>query len=207
MYISIQGESSHAGRVCVFIRLAGCNLGCAYCDSAPAAKGMGEPVAIEDVLSRVTQFNAPLVEITGGEPLMQDGAGELIAKLVMLRHETLVETNGTCDLSQFDRGAKYIVDIKTPGSGAGGSFLGSNFDQLTDRDEVKFVVTSKADFDWAAKLVRERKLGEKLAILFSPAENLVDPKELAKWLIDSRLNARLNLQIHKYIWGQGATGV
>lgn len=207
LFVSIQGESTQAGRPCVFIRLAGCNLECVYCDAVYAAKGKGESAPIGEVVEKALAFGIGFVEVTGGEPLVQPGCGELVTGLLDEGLETMVETNGSVDLSRFDRRARYVVDIKTPGSGAGGSFLVSNFDLLRSVDEVKFVVTSQEDFEWAASLCRERKLTERMPVLFSPAWGMVEPSELARWIIDSRLDVRLNLQIHKFIWGPDAKGV
>ncbi len=206
-FLSIQGEGSFAGLPCVFIRLAGCNLDCSYCDSVYAAKSEGERKDINDLVSRVESFNVNLVEVTGGEPLIQPGAGELLALLCDRGCEVIVETNGSVDLKPFDSRAKYIVDIKTPGSGAGGSFLESNFEFLRPADEVKFIITSREDFDWAVALARDRGLPDRHTVLFSPAWGLVEPKLLAQWILESGVKARLNLQLHKFIWGSETPGV
>ncbi|MBI4666848.1 MAG: radical SAM protein [Nitrospinae bacterium] len=207
IFLSIQGESTHAGRPCVFIRLAGCNLDCAYCDTGYAAKSAGEPMEVSAALDKALALRAPLVEVTGGEPLIQPGAAELIKALLDAGLETLVETNGTVDLSRFDRRAKYIVDIKTPGSGSAGSFHEANYGMLRPGDEVKFVVSSREDFQWAAALCRERGIPDKAIVLFSPVWGKTDFAELADWLLASGLNARMNLQLHKIIWGGEAKGV
>jgi len=207
IFLSIQGESTFAGLPCAFIRLAGCNLDCVYCDTAYAAQSSGEPAEVEDILSHVKGFGVKLVEVTGGEPLAQNTAGELIARLVESGFETLVETNGTVDIGSFDNRATYIVDIKTPGSGAAASFLELNFNHVKRSDQVKFVITSREDFDWAVDMVRTRGLEERCALLFSPASGMVAPKILAGWLLESGVRARLNLQLHKYIWGPGTRGV
>lgn len=207
LFLSIQGEGTRAGLPCVFIRLSGCNLHCAYCDSEYAARGEGERTQIPDITSRVERFNVKLIQLTGGEPLIQPGAGPLLRKLCDGGYDVLVETNGSVDLKPFDPRAKYIVDIKTPGSGAGGSFAESNYKNLRDCDEVKFVITSKDDFDWAAALAKERGLDQRHTLLFTPAWGDVEPKKLAEWILDSGVKCRLSLQIHKLIWGPGATGV
>jgi len=207
IFRSIQGESTHAGRVCVFVRLAGCNLDCVYCDTVEAARGKGKAMSVAEVARQVGGAGSGLVEVTGGEPLIQPDTGALLTALLDGGREVLVETNGTVDLAAFDRRAKYIVDIKTPGSGAGGSFLDSNYSRLRQTDELKFVITSREDFDWAEALVAERKLAERVTTLFSPARGMVAPKKLAAWLLRSGLDARLNLQLHTYIWGPDAKGV
>lgn len=207
IFLSIQGESTHAGRLCVFVRLAGCNLSCVYCDTEYAAKGAGSELSVSQILANVERFGVNLVEVTGGEPLSQPGSAKLLTALADNGFEALVETNGTVDIGLFDRRAKYIVDIKTPGSGQGGSFLVANYEKLKSSDEVKFVITSRADFDWAVAIVHERGLPEKLTVLFSPADGFVTLKELAGWMIEAKTPARMNVQMHKIIWGQEARGV
>lgn len=207
IFLSIQGESTHAGRLCVFVRLAGCNLSCVYCDTEYAAKGAGLDLGVPQVLSKVDSFGVNLVEVTGGEPLSQPASGKLITTLADNGFEVLVETNGTVDIGLFDRRAKYIVDIKTPGSGQGGSFLVANYEKLKSSDEAKFVITSRMDFDWAVGVAREQRLAEKLTVLFSPAEGFVTLKELADWMIEDKTPARMNVQLHKVIWGKEARGV
>jgi 7-carboxy-7-deazaguanine synthase len=164
-------------------------------------------MGLPEVLAKVESFGVKLVEITGGEPLVQPACGDLITALADEGFEILLETNGTVDLGLFDRRARYIVDIKTPASGSGGSFLAANYEKLKSSDEVKFVITSRMDFDWAVDVVRERGLAKKLAVLFSPADGLVTLKELAGWMIEGKTPARMNIQLHKMIWGQEARGV
>lgn len=207
LFLSIQGEGSRAGLPCVFIRLSGCNLHCAYCDSGYAARGVGKRTKISEITSRVERFNVKFIQLTGGEPLIQPGAGELLGALCDGGGDVLVETNGSVDLKPFDPRAKFIVDIKTPGSGAGGSFAESNYKNLRDCDEIKFVITSKDDFDWAVALTRQRGLDKRHTLLFSPAWGEVEPKKMAQWILDSGVEGRLSLQIHKLIWGPDATGV
>ncbi len=207
LFLSIQGEGSEAGSPCVFIRLSGCNLHCSYCDSEYAARGEGEQTGIEQIISQVESYKVGLVEVTGGEPLIQPGAGELLIRLCDEGYEVMVETNGSVDLKPFDRRVKFIVDIKTPGSGAADTFLESNFELLGPADEVKFVITSPEDFGWAAALVSELALDSRHTVLFSPAWGLVEPVQLVKWLLESGVNARLSLQLHKIIWGPDAKGV
>lgn len=207
LFLSIQGEGSRAGLPCAFVRLAGCNLDCIYCDAKYAAKEMGKRTPMAEIIAALREYGVGLVQLTGGEPLIQEGTVDLIKTLADEGFEVVVETNGTADLARFDRRANYIVDIKTPGSGAGGSFLKKNYGQLKKGDEVKFVVTSRADFDWAVGLVRERDIDLCASVLFSPAWGMADPRDLVRWLLESGLNARLSLQTHKYIWGPDAKGV
>ncbi|MDH5476860.1 MAG: radical SAM protein [Nitrospinota bacterium] len=207
IYPSIQGESTHAGRKCVFIRLAGCNLACSYCDSTEAATGQGVEMTLDAVMGKVGGYDIGLVEVTGGEPLIQPGAGALLERLCDAGFETLVETNGTVDITRFDRRAKFIMDIKTPGSGAEGRFLERNLEALATHDEVKFVITGRGDFEWAANQVARWNLSKEVVALFSPVHGKVAPKELAQWLLESGIEGRLNLQLHKIIWGADATGV
>lgn len=207
LFLSIQGEGSLAGSPCVFIRLAGCNLHCSYCDSEYAARDEGKPEEITKIISKVESYRVGLVEVTGGEPLIQPGAGELLLRLCDEGYQVMVETNGSIDLKPFDRRLKFIIDIKTPGSGAGDTFLESNFELLDPADEVKFVITSPEDFSWAAALVSELALDSRHTVLFSPAWGLVEPAQLVKWLLESGVNARLSLQLHKIIWSPDAKGV
>jgi 7-carboxy-7-deazaguanine synthase len=207
LFLSIQGEGTRAGLPCVFIRLSGCNLHCNYCDSEYAARGVGKKTPIDEITARVKTYNVKLVQLTGGEPLIQPGAKELILKLCDAGYELLVETNGSIDLKPFDHRVKFIIDIKTPGSGAENTFLESNFEILGPDDEVKFVITSKEDFDWAAALVAKRTLDARHTVLFTPVWGLVEPKNLVRWILDSGVKGRLSLQIHKLIWGSDATGV
>ncbi|VAX17545.1 7-carboxy-7-deazaguanine synthase [hydrothermal vent metagenome] len=207
IFSSIQGESTFAGLPCVFVRLSGCNLSCDYCDTQDAATGTGERMSVDDIVSKVKKYKIPLVEVTGGEPLLQVGVLELLEKLNDAGLKILVETNGSVKIEKFDRRARYIVDIKTPGSGEGGSFDDRNFATLSARDEVKFVITSKADFEWAVAICKKYRLTEKTAVLFSPAYGKVELVDLAGWIMSSNLPVRLNLQLHKYIFGPDAKGV
>lgn len=205
--MSIQGESTYQGRACVFVRLAGCNLDCTYCDTRYAAKAEGTKTPILAIIEKVKKLGVPLVEITGGEPLVQENCGALISKLLDSGLKVLVETNGTVDLEKFDRRAVYIVDVKLPGSGAFGAFNEKNYKALKPTDEIKFVVSHRADFDTATAIIEKNSLAGRLTILFSPVTGRVEPDELAAWLLDSGLPARLNLQLHKFIWGAGVPGV
>ncbi|MBK9974630.1 MAG: radical SAM protein [Planctomycetes bacterium] len=205
-YLSIQGESSHAGRPCVFVRTAVCNQRCSYCDTAYAFTG-GKLVPLESALDQVLAFATPLVEITGGEPLLQPAIVELCKRLLAAGCEVLMETGGSRDISVLPVGVKRIVDVKTPGSGEDHANMYENLDRLRPGDEVKFVLTSRADYEWARDLLRRLKLAEITTVLFSPAWKLVDPADLAGWINTDRLPVRLNLQLHKYIWHPAKRGV
>jgi len=207
IFASIQGESTQLGRPCVFIRLAGCNLDCVYCDTVYAAKSKGEPMDIDDIVAKAESYGIKLVEITGGEPLIQPGCAELVKLLHERGFEVMIETNGTIDIGPVNEMARCVVDIKTPGSGCGGSFNEINFARLKVTDEIKFVITSRDDFDWAVDICTKRGLCEKAPVLFSAAWGNVTMEDVARWLMESRLNARLNPQLHKIIWGKDARGV
>ncbi|MBI5815094.1 MAG: radical SAM protein [Nitrospinae bacterium] len=207
IFVSIQGESSQIGRPCVFVRLAGCNIRCAYCDSEYAARGKGEPMTMGQIVEQVKAFGVDLVEVTGGEPLIQPGCVALVKKLAAEGFEVMVETNGTVDIGEVNTVASCVVDIKTPGSKSEGTFNEVNFKRLTTADEVKFVVTSRDDFNWAVAICRERRLCNQTAVLFSAAWGMVEMEDLAMWLIESKLAARLNPQLHKIIWGKDRRGV
>jgi 7-carboxy-7-deazaguanine synthase len=205
IFHSIQGESSHAGRPCVFVRLAGCNLRCVWCDSAYTFTG-GEKMSLEDVIARVKAYGCNLVEVTGGEPLAQSEAFDLIRQLADDGFEVLIETSGSIDIAPVDGRAKIILDVKCPGSGEVAKNRWENLEQLRGQDEIKFVIAGRADYEWARDLVAERKL-DRWTVLFSPVWGRQDLKSLAKWMLADRVPARLQTQLHKHIWGADVTGV
>jgi 7-carboxy-7-deazaguanine synthase len=205
IFHSIQGESTHAGRPCTFVRLTGCNLRCRWCDSAYTFSG-GEKLSLDDVVARVDAYGCKLVEITGGEPLAQSEAFELIARLCDAGYEVLVETSGSIDTTPVDPRAKLILDIKCPGSGEAAKNRWENLEQLRPHDELKFVIADRADYDWARRAIAERKL-EAHTLLFSPVWGELDMKALAEWMLADRVPARLQTQLHKHIWGAEARGV
>jgi 7-carboxy-7-deazaguanine synthase len=205
IFHSIQGESSHAGRPCVFVRLAGCNLRCRWCDSEYTFTG-GEKTSIEDVVARVESYGCELVEITGGEPLAQSEAFELIRRLCDDGLEVLIETSGSIDITPVDRRAKIILDVKCPGSGEAEKNRWSNLGELRDHDEIKFVIADRADYDWARQVIADRGLAGR-TILFSPVWGELDLRPLAEWMLADRVPARLQTQLHKHIWGAEARGV
>jgi 7-carboxy-7-deazaguanine synthase len=202
---SIQGESTFAGELCVFVRLSGCNLACSYCDTAYAQEG-GAVESVDDVCAWVRAQQCRLVEITGGEPLLQKDAIELAGRLCDDGHTVLVETNGTQDISPLPEPCVRIVDVKCPSSGSAGSFYLPNLNELRPHDECKFVLSNRADFDWACEFAAQHRLGGRCTYLFSPVGNKVTPKELAEWMLEKNTGARMGLQLHKYIWGENAKG-
>ena len=221
IYKSVQGESSFAGRPCIFVRLAGCNLRCSWCDSEYTFKG-GIPFTEEQIVAELEEL-APvrLVEFTGGEPMLQ--ARELIPlmrRLLAAGYELLLETSGERPLEDVPVAVHKIVDVKCPASGEGGAFWMENLEALTARDEVKFVIENRDDYEFARTFVREHKLEEKAGeILLSPAFSkapslerstrnaVLDPRLLVEWMLEDGLRARLSLQIHKYIWEPQKKGV
>jgi len=205
IFHSIQGESSHAGRPCVFVRLTGCNLRCRWCDSVYTFTG-GEKMALDDVMARVKGYGCNLVEVTGGEPLAQEEAFLLIERLCDEGFEVLIETSGSIDIAPVDRRAKIILDIKCPGSGEAGKNRWENLDSLRPHDEIKFVIAGRADYEWARGLIRERDLNRWIVHL-SPVWGEMEMKTLAEWMLADRLPARFQTQLHKHIWGPDVHGV
>jgi 7-carboxy-7-deazaguanine synthase len=206
LYRSIQGESTYAGWPCVFVRTAGCDIRCVYCDEAHAFTG-GERLTSEEILERVAKLGTKLVEITGGEPLAQKGTPELVRRLLDAGYEVLVETGGHHDISVLDPRAHAIVDVKTPGSQMAAHNDLANLGRLRSGDEVKFVLCDRADYDFAVRVVREHGLEARVPVHFSPVHPGLEPRDLARWLLDDGLRVRLNLQLHKYVWGADAKGV
>lgn len=208
IFYSLQGEASYAGHPCVFVRLTGCNLRCVYCDTAYAYED-GEDLAIEDILSRVASYGCPLVEVTGGEPLIQAGTPLLIIRLLNTGYRVLLETNGSRDVSLVDDRCIRILDIKCPGSGEAERNDSKNLGRLTPGDEIKFVLTDRADYDFAKTVLARHDFPRGLVkeIHFSPVPKKLAPKTLAEWIVSDRLPVRLHLQLHKIIWGAEARGV
>src|SRR5262245_13947198 len=207
IFRSIQGESTHAGRPCTFIRLTGCPMRCVWCDSEYTFTG-GEHIALEDVMAQVRAFGCPLVEVTGGEPLAQKEAFVLIKQLCDEGFEVLVETGGYVSTAGLDQRAKVILDIKCPASGEEPRNDWSNINRLrSDRDEVKFVVADRGDWDYAKRVIAEKELVNKThAVLISPVWGYPQLDELAGWIAESGLHIRMQLQLHKYIWGPDVKG-
>jgi len=199
IFFSIQGESTWQGIPFVFVRLSGCNLRCSYCDTTYAHDG-GEELTIEEVADRIKQYRCANVQITGGEPLLQEECFELISMLAAAGFCVLVETNGTVDISLLDSKAVKIIDVKCPDSGFSHKVMWKNLETLGDRDEIKFVISSREDYEWAKRVINERSLTERNTVLVSPSYNLLRPCDLAAWILEDGLKVRLNIQIHKYIW-------
>ncbi|NOX88704.1 MAG: radical SAM protein [Calditrichaeota bacterium] len=206
IFYSIQGESTYAGLPCVFIRLTYCNLRCAYCDTEYAFYE-GEDLTFDQILDRVKQFGCNLVEVTGGEPLVQKNALFLMTLLCDAGYEVLLETGGHIDISRVDARVKRIMDIKCPSGGEADKTLFSNIEHLRNSDQVKFVIGDRRDFDYAAEIVRKYRLTEKCPVLFSPVFGKLENKTLAEWILDERLPVRMQIQLQKYIWDAQRRGV
>ncbi|MBS1114531.1 MAG: queE [Nitrospirae bacterium] len=203
IFTSIQGESTYAGLPCTFIRLSGCNLRCAYCDTKYSYDECVE-TEIEDIVCRVASAGVLLVEITGGEPLLQGEATlSLIRELLDRGYELLVETNGSMNIRGLDRRVTIILDMKTPGSNMSDKMDLTNLEMIKNTDEVKFVICNRGDYEWSKEIISRYGLEERCEVLLSPAFGLVQPRELAAWIIEDKLNVRLNVQIQKYIFGPG----
>ncbi len=196
IFASIQGESSLVGIPMVFVRLSGCNLRCSYCDTKYAYTD-GDTLSVEEIIEKVKNFNIKYVEITGGEPLLQPEVYQLMEELVG-EYQVLLETNGSISIEGVNPSVKIILDIKTPGSGMCDRNYLKNLDLLKEIDEVKFVITDRNDYEWAKDFISKYKLKVR-EILFSPVFGALEPEKLVSWIVQDRLNVRLNLQIHKYI--------
>jgi 7-carboxy-7-deazaguanine synthase len=199
IFYSIQGESSFSGIPFVFVRLTGCNLRCLYCDTKYAYEE-GEEITVDQIVKEVKKYKCSYVEITGGEPLLQDDTPFLVDSLIDKNFTVLVETNGTKDISVISDKAIIIMDIKCPSSGEVKKTDWENIKRLDKKDEVKFVIAEKSDYDWAKEIIIERNLPYKLGVLLSPVKEKLDPALLAEWILKDKLKVRLQLQLHKYIW-------
>jgi len=206
IFHSIQGESSQVGRPCSFVRLTGCNLRCAWCDTAYAFHG-GEDMELDDILRRVDSHGASLVLVTGGEPLAQPGVHSLMTGLLHLGKEVMIETGGSLDISGIDSRVRIILDLKCPGSGMEPKNCWENLKSLKPTDEIKFVLKDRSDYEWARRVLRERRLEDHATVLFSPVFGVLDGRELAGWILQDRLKVRLQLQLHKLIWPPDMRGV
>ncbi|HET8722415.1 MAG TPA: 7-carboxy-7-deazaguanine synthase QueE [Nitrospira sp.] len=206
IFHSIQGESSFVGQACVFVRLTGCPLRCTWCDTEYAFYEGGEQ-SLEDVLAKVESYGCRLVEITGGEPLAQSDAFRLIAALCDRGYEVLVETSGAIDTGRVDVRAHVILDVKCPGSGMSDRMYWPNLDRLTGKDEAKFVLANRADYEWACHVLSAHNLASRCTVLMSPVFGALEPRQLAEWVLADRLPVRLQLQLHKLIWAPDMRGV
>ena len=206
IFHSIQGESRYTGRPCVFVRLSACNLRCIWCDTAYAFTG-GDTMSIDGILAAVAAFRCGLVEVTGGEPLLQAGCHDLLAALCDAGYEVLLETGGSLPVTDIDERVHRIVDVKCPGSGMSEKNLWSNLDLLTDRDEVKFVLADRKDFDWAMDIAARYQLPARTHVLYAPVFGMLSPTELAAWMLEAGVEGRLQIQLHKYLWDPQRRGV
>lgn len=206
IFYSIQGEGARAGRPCVFVRLTGCPLRCVYCDTAYAFSE-GKRRSEDDIVAEVEGYPCRLVELTGGEPLAQPDAFPFLSRLADRGFEVLVETSGHILLDRLDLRVTVIMDLKTPGSGENHRLEWRNLDLLKPNDEVKFVIKDRADFEWSRAMVRERGLGARGTVLFSPSHGVLSPADLARWILDDGLPVRLQVQLHKYLWPGVERGV
>ncbi len=206
IFHSIQGESSYAGLPCVFVRLTGCPLRCSYCDTEYAFYG-GTEMSQGDVLQAVRRYACPLVEITGGEPLHHPAVLPLIESLCAEGYTVLIETSGAIDISPVDTRAHVIMDVKCPGSGMVERMDWENLKRLSSKDEVKFVIKDRADYDWAQAVVQKHRLADRCAVLFGPVFGELEPRDLAEWILADRLPVRFQLQLHKQIWDPDTRGV
>ncbi|MEM9191656.1 MAG: radical SAM protein [Myxococcota bacterium] len=207
VYASIQGESSFAGLPCVFVRLSGCNLRCRWCDTPQAFTG-GTRRRVSEVVAEALSYETPLVELTGGEPLLQPGALPLLRALCDAGRTVLLETSGERDIAPVDPRVHRIVDFKAPGSGESARNRWSNVDALTPTDEVKFVLADRADYEWARDLIRDKDLAKRAGtVLLSPVFGELDPPALVRWILDDQLPVRFQLQLHKHVWAPDAEGV
>lgn len=206
IFYSIQGESSYAGQPCVFIRLTGCPLRCTWCDTDYAFYG-GHECSIDEVLGKVHSYGCGLVEVTGGEPLVQPESLPLLTRLCDAGYTVLLETSGAVDIAPVDPRAHVILDVKCPGSGMTDRMHWPNLSKLEVKDEAKFVLADRADYDWAREILARYDLASRCMVLFSPVFGSLDVRQLAEWILADRLPVRFQLQMHKYIWAPDMRGV
>ncbi|HVD94270.1 MAG TPA: radical SAM protein [Vicinamibacterales bacterium] len=207
IFHSIQGESTHAGRPCVFVRLTACDLRCSWCDTTYAFHE-GHKMSVDEVLQRVDAYGCDVVEITGGEPLLQKDVYPLMRQLLDRGRTVMLETGGHLSVEEVPEGVIRVIDVKCPGSGESARNHWANLDRLRPTDEIKFVVCDRADYEYAREIVeRRRLLGRCGAVLFSPVHGVLDAKALAAWVLEDRLPVRVQLQIHKFIWDATTRGV
>ncbi len=206
IFKSIQGESTYAGTPCVFVRLTGCNLRCSYCDTTYAYEE-GIDMSVNEIVKEIEGYDCKNVCITGGEPLLQKNVYKLINLLKTKSYKIFVETNGTLDIDLLPGNIIRIMDVKCPDSGMNKEMDWRNLERLRGDDEVKFVMSSKKDYEWAKRIVRKHNLPDKTNVLFGSAYGKLKPKSLARWILKDRLNVRLQLQLHRIIWPDKARGV
>ena len=206
IYKSIQGESTYMGRPCVFVRLTGCNLRCVWCDTTHAFYD-GKNLSIEQIIDQVKSYSTNLVEITGGEPLLQKEVFPLMESLLKNKFKVMLETSGSLSIENVPTEVIKIIDLKCPGSGEENKNLWKNLNHLTSKDEIKFVIADKVDYEWSKEVLKDYELDKKNSILFSPVFEKLKLKDLAEWILEDNLPVRLHTQLHKYIWDKKAIGV
>ena len=207
IFHSIQGESTHTGRPCVFVRLTGCDLRCVWCDT-PYAFHEGRKLDVDEVVAAVEQYRCDLVEITGGEPLLQEDVYPLMDRLLATGATVLLETGGHVSVARVPAAVVKVVDVKCPGSGECDRNAWDNLSRLTDRDQVKFVIADRVDYEFARDVVRRHTLETRCGtVLFSAVHDLLPPARLAEWMLADRLPVRLQIQLHKHLWGVETRGV
>lgn len=206
IFESLQGEASHSGIPCTFIRLTGCSLRCRWCDTSYSFHN-GSQKTIEDIISQVKTFGHNLIQVTGGEPLEQDNTIELIKQLLTDKYKVLLETSGANSLALVPRETHIVMDLKCPGSNMESRNDLENLKYLKKTDEIKFVIANQEDLDWSLEMLTGHKLSERFQVVYSPAWGLIKPETIAAWMIKYKINARLSLQIHKHIWGPRKKGV
>jgi len=200
IFYSIQGEARYVGLPTIFIRLTGCPMRCVYCDSAYAFHG-GEKLSIEDIIEGVKQYDTPYITVTGGEPLAQKESLKLMTELSDLGYIVSIETGNAIDISSIDERVHVVLDIKTPDSGEESNNCYENLDFIQNKDQLKFVITSRDDYDWAKNMVLDKQLNQKCEVLFSPVANVLSPADLAQWILQDQLPVRFQTQLHKQLWG------
>jgi len=206
IYYSLQGESTYAGRPCVFVRLAGCHLRCTYCDTAHAQEDAQERL-VDEVVEAALGHDCPLVEVTGGEPLLQEGVYALMTALADRGRTVLLETGGSVDVGRVDVRVVKIMDLKCPSSGECGRNRYDNLGHLTSRDEVKFVIGTREDYEWACATLHEHALASRCVVLMGVMFGRLEPRQLAEWVLADRLPVRVQIQMHKVIWPPDQRGV
>ena len=206
IYKSIQGESTYTGLPCTFIRLTYCNLRCSYCDTEYAFYE-GEDIEIKDIISKVNTYTCNLVEVTGGEPLAQEGCIDLLEALIENGNQILLETSGSISIENIPQNVTIILDLKCPSSNMSDKNLLSNIKYIKKTDEIKFVIGNKKDYLWSKNIIKKHKLTNKCSVLFSPVFGKLEYKTLVKWMLDSKIKARFQLQVHKHVWEEETKGV
>ena len=207
IYYSIQGEGTQAGLPCIFVRFTYCNLRCTYCDTGYAFYE-GIEMSTDQIIEKIKEYNCNLVEITGGEPLVQkEDCLNLMKKLCDLNYQVMIETSGSISIAEIDPRVKIIMDLKCPSSGMEKKNLYENLIYLKPDDELKFVIGNREDYQWSKRIIKENNLEEKCILLFSPVFGMIEPVEIVNWILEDNLKVRFQLQLHKYIWDPQTKGV